>query len=294
MQHFVAVTDDGAPIAERDGDTIVPWWSFTKTIIAAASLVLVRERRLALDAPLVGRAYTLRQLLQHRAGLTGYDIADYHAAVANAEQPWPVAELLARTQAERLRFPPDQVFAYSNIGYLFVRQLIEETSGEPLGTALSRIVLRPLGIASARLAEQPADLRGVAMGPSSYHPGWVYHGLVVGSLLDAAHLLQRLMTGGLLAPELVAQMGDAVPIGHPSIPGRPWNAPAYGLGLMCGRTTDGRRVVGHTGGGPGSVIAVYHQPEASPSITSAAFAFGDDQGRVEEAAFNGGRDHRSR
>src|SRR5262245_29559995 len=167
MQGFVAIADNGASIAEHDGDTVVPWWSFSKTVIAAAALVLVRDRRLALDDSLPGRAYTLRQLLLHRAGLTGDDIPDYYAAVTRGEEPWPVPLLLQRTEADRLRFEPGQTFAYSNIGYLFVRQLIEQTSGEALGGALSRLVLHPLGIASARIAGRPADLADVAMGPVS-------------------------------------------------------------------------------------------------------------------------------
>ena len=53
---------------------------FTKTIIAAA-VVLVQQARLSLDQPLANRRYTLRQLLQHRAGLAEYgDLAAYHAA----------------------------------------------------------------------------------------------------------------------------------------------------------------------------------------------------------------------
>ena len=50
-------------------DTPVPWWSFTKTILAAASLRLVAQGRLELDKPVAGKPYTLRYLLQHRAGL---------------------------------------------------------------------------------------------------------------------------------------------------------------------------------------------------------------------------------
>ena len=41
------------------------------------------------------------------------------------------------------------------------------------------------------------------MGVNSYHPGWVYHGLLVGPLREAAVLLDRLMTGTLLSPDLL-------------------------------------------------------------------------------------------
>jgi CubicO group peptidase (beta-lactamase class C family) len=295
MQAPFAVIEDGALVAGTNADAVVPWWSFTKTVIAAAALALVRQRRLALDRPLADRRYTLRQLLQHRAGLTDYGaLAAYHQAVAAGDEPWPAAVLLERTQAERLRYEPGQGFAYSNIGYLYVRELIEQACGEELGAALSRLVLRPLGIEEARLARVRADLDGVTMGIRSYHPAWVYHGLLVGPLREAALLLDRLMTGALLPADLLAQqMRDAHPLdvsgqGHQRDQARPWRAPAYGLGLMGGVTSNGTRAFGHTGGGPGSVIAVFRLPDAARPYTAAAFAFGEDPAPVEERVLNRG------
>jgi len=55
MQAPFAVIEDGALVAGTNADAVVPWWSFTKTVIAAAALVLVQQKRLALDRPLAGR-----------------------------------------------------------------------------------------------------------------------------------------------------------------------------------------------------------------------------------------------
>ena len=76
---------------------------------------------------LQNRPYTIRQLLQHTAGLNTYGGPPYCAAVAAGDPVWPVAELLARVKADRLIFSPGEGWAYSDVGYLFVRQLIEET-----------------------------------------------------------------------------------------------------------------------------------------------------------------------
>jgi CubicO group peptidase (beta-lactamase class C family) len=250
-------------------------------VIAAAALGLVRDGHLALDTPFAGEPYTLRQLLQHRAGLTDYGgLAAYHDAVACRADAWPVSELLARTDADEPIYRPGEGWAYSNIGYLLVRRLIEATTGEDLGSSLARLVLRPLGIGSAHLAERREHLATVEMGGiCDYDPRWVYHGLLVGPLNDAALLLDRLMTGGLLPPDLLAAMLERHPVGGP-IAGRPWQSPAYGLGLMIGDVDGGMTIAGHTGGGPGSVIAVYHRIGAQPH-TAAAFSPGDDQGEVE-------------
>ncbi len=280
MRH--AVIRDGA-LSGEDTATDVPWWSFTKTVIAAAALALARDGRLALDRSLPG-GYTLRQLLQHRAGLPDYGpLAAYHAAVARHEDAWPATLLLERANAQRLIYPPGTGWAYSNIGYLFVRRLIEETTGEHLGATLSALVLQPLDIGHARFAATRADLEGVT-GVSDYDPGWVYHGLVVGPLADAALLLHRLMTGKLLPPHLLSAMCTRHPLDVPTA-GRPWLAPGYGLGLMTGNIAGGGIVAGHTGSGPGSVVAIYHALEGPHVCTAATFLPGDDQGAVESGCF---------
>jgi CubicO group peptidase (beta-lactamase class C family) len=115
-----AVIEAGALTEAWGIDLPVPWWSFTKTILATAALVLVRDGRLALDRAVATRPFTLRQLLQHQSGLADYGgLAAYHEAVAREDEPWPVSELLERTDAHRLRYEPGQGWGYSNIGYLW-------------------------------------------------------------------------------------------------------------------------------------------------------------------------------
>jgi CubicO group peptidase (beta-lactamase class C family) len=79
---------------------LVPWWSFSKTVLAAATLVLVDRHKLDLDVPVAGAPYTLRHLLQHTSGLPDYGPnPDYHRAVAARESPWTIDELLQRVNA---------------------------------------------------------------------------------------------------------------------------------------------------------------------------------------------------
>jgi CubicO group peptidase (beta-lactamase class C family) len=70
MDISLAVLENGALTRSNGVSVLVPWWSFTKTVIAAGALALVRDGRLTLDEPLAKRPYSLRQLLQHRAGVT--------------------------------------------------------------------------------------------------------------------------------------------------------------------------------------------------------------------------------
>ena len=128
------VVEDGAIVQEEGDRSDVPWWSVTKMAIAAATLTVVGEGRLDLDAPLAGRPDTLRQLLQHRAGLR------------------------ESAKADQLIYAPGTDWNYSNIGFFFVRELLEQTTGAPLGPLLERRVLQPLGLLGVRLADRQGQL----------------------------------------------------------------------------------------------------------------------------------------
>lgn len=110
---YVAVVDaQGKP--EGDASTaVMQWWSFTKVLIAASALRLAEQDRLALDAPLPGLPYTLRQLLQHRAGVGDYGcLPEYQAAVARGDDPRSDDELFAHVPPTGLLFSPDTGWAY--------------------------------------------------------------------------------------------------------------------------------------------------------------------------------------
>lgn len=280
-----AFTDDGVHLSGAGAAEIVPWWSVTKTVLAACALRLVADGVFALDAPVAGAPYSLRQLLSHRAGLRCYGgLTDYHDAVENGATPWPTDEMLARVDAARPAFEPNTVWAYSNIGYMLVGRLIEQTTGEPFATVVERSVFDPLDIRSARFAMDPSDLDATVWGnPNSYHPGWVYHGLLIGSVGDAALFVHRLLTGTFLPADLLNAMTTAHPLGGP-IDGRPWQTTGYGLGLMIGDIDGCGLAQGHSAAGPGSVGAVYQFRVLTPVRTVAAFAPLKDEGVVEYRA----------
>jgi len=276
----IAVVRDGRLVRGDLQASPVPWWSFTKTVLAAAALALVHEGALALDTPLTGKPYTLRQLLRHSAGVPNYaDQEMYAQAVARGDAPWPAEEMLTRAGADTLLFVPDAGWRYSNTGYFLVRRLIEDATGLSLQRALEQLVLAPLGIHDVTLARTPDDLAASAWGNAAgYHPDWVYHGLLLGAPAEAALLLDRLLTTNFLPPPLLAEMLRKTPLGE-SLPGRPARNFGYGAGLMI---ADG--AVGHTGAGPVSVAAVYRYADAG--CTVAAFAPVADQAVAEWAALH--------
>jgi D-alanyl-D-alanine carboxypeptidase len=262
--------------------TRVPWWSFTKTALAVAAMQLVAQGRLSLDANMVDGPYTLRQLLQHRAGVPDYGgLESYHQAVRHGEKPWVVEQMLDRVASGRLDFQPGHGWRYSKLGYLFVRRAIEDVTGHDINTALRHLVFDGRKLDSVSLATSAADLADTAWGNShQYDPGWVYHGLLVGTPRDAALFLHLLMSGDVLPPALLTEMTIRHPIGG-QLPGRPWETTGYGLGLMIGQMALAGMAMGHSGAGPGCVSAIYYFGDRTSPCTIAAFAQGCDEGVTE-------------
>jgi CubicO group peptidase (beta-lactamase class C family) len=180
-----------------------------------------------------------------------------------------------------LRYAPGDGWRYSNVGYLFVARLIERVTGRSLDDALTERVFAPLGLTRVRLAKTRADLEGVNMGSApSYDPGWVYHGLLVGPLEEAALCLDGLLAGHLLPNPLLQAMQTARVLGGP-IPGRPWTSPGYSLGLMQGLVRGDLSLSGHTGAGPGSVVAIYRCIDGENAASCAVFHEGANEGIAE-------------
>ena len=149
----------------------MPWWSITKSVLASAVLRLVDLGVVDLDSRFDDWPLTVRQLLQHTSGLMNYGGPTYQQAVSAGETVWPVDDLLRRCSARELLFAPGEGWAYSNIGYLFLRRLIERTIECDLGTALHRLVVEPLHVTRTHIAAGPADMIQTLWGnPNNYDP----------------------------------------------------------------------------------------------------------------------------
>ncbi|HSX25111.1 MAG TPA: serine hydrolase domain-containing protein, partial [Candidatus Andersenbacteria bacterium] len=143
----------------ESNNQIIPWWSFGKTAIAAATLRLVQDDRLELDASFEGKPYTLRQLLMHTSGLSDYGmLRDYHEAVEHNEHPWDFSDMVERVNVDTLLFEPGKKFSYSNVGYALIRNKIERMTDKNLQKSLEELVFTPLKIKGVTVANNTSDL----------------------------------------------------------------------------------------------------------------------------------------
>ncbi|APG49140.1 serine hydrolase domain-containing protein [Phaeobacter porticola] len=278
-------TGPNLSVQRSSGAEVFPYWSFTKTVIAICALKIVELGKLDLDEHLADHDFSLRQLLNHTAGLPDYySLPGYRKAVANDEEPWSADHLFNATMAQGSLFVPGEGWAYSNLGYMLARDLIEDVAGSSFSSLVSEMICDPLGLDSIELATTRKHLSRVHWdGAKRYHPGWVYHGCLTGTAADAARLLHALFTGRLLNADILEQMLIGHPLGG-AVEGRPWTKCGYATGLMSGRCGSVGRTVGHSGGGPYSVNAVYHFPDLKGPVTVASFTDGRNEGVAEFAA----------
>lgn len=272
-------------------------YSITKPLIAA--LIMQRaeageidldasaQQYMALDLP---AGATIARLLNHTAGLTDYgDLPAYHAALRETpDTPWSDEEFIARTlHARPPRFAPGEGFAYSNIGYVILRQILER-GGQTLGVQMQRAIFTPLGLHHALLAQAPADCAGLPPGWSRalgdaeptdisrrYHPHWVSHRAAIATAEETATMLDAFLDARLINAASRDRMLQSTPVGG-SFP--PFTQPSYGLGLMIDQASPFGRAIGHSGDGPGFSCAAFRFTDLETTIVALANSDAKDFG----------------
>lgn len=144
--------------------------SVTKVVgTTAALMTLVSRRAVAVDDRVsrylpgfTGGAkddVTLRDLLQHRAGLWEWQplyvaLAATQAAGAAAADPVAALRLVERLP---LRFAPGSGRHYSDLGFMLLGAVVAHVAAMPLDRAVAELVTEPLGMKATRFARPDAE-----------------------------------------------------------------------------------------------------------------------------------------
>lgn len=168
-QHFrgvVLVADHGKPIYRRAFGLASEEWrqpnrvdtrfriaSLTKTFTAVLVMQAVEAGRLQLDAPLARwlpayaerpfAAVTVDELLTYASGLSDHDQND---GMRPYQQPLDAAAFVEREAGGPLQSPPASRFAYKNVDYRLLEQLLEAVEGKPFATLVDARIVKPLGL----------------------------------------------------------------------------------------------------------------------------------------------------
>jgi D-alanyl-D-alanine carboxypeptidase len=269
---------------DLDAASVFPVYSITKTLTAICALRLLEVGALSLDVPVRGwlpevelpATVTLTHLLQHTSGLRDYGpLPDYHRAVRlHPDRPWERKQFLDATVPMGMLFAPGEGWAYSNVGYMLVVDILERVTGRPFAHILAEFVSRPLGLLRMSVLEGIDDFMACVPGFGSevtddgrvvdvrgrYHPGWCAPRVLSSTPAEITRTFDALFSGELLAADTLRRMITLAPV--PELQEPPMVIGA-GLGLFSNTASPYGRNYGHGGGGPGYDLTADIYPDAT-------------------------------
>lgn len=229
FQGVFAVSEDGArsaggaigeaaPGRPFTYQMVFPWASVTKQAVAVMVMQDVAAGRLALDAPASrylpalrggGRSPSLRELLQHRAGLRNPDDS------APDAKGFPSFYTGGPTGIEWClggRAAPGGRWRYNNCDYLVLGGVLERVNGRPLPQLFAERIAGPAG-ARVRFVGEPVGLDADTVWAGGPDIGYVETfkrfgsaGGLIGTAADMLAFDRALLSGTLLADRARAEM----------------------------------------------------------------------------------------
>lgn len=218
--YLAGIGDKTTVTGLADESTLVDIGSITKSITAAAILLLAQEKRLSVtdplskfiqNVPLDKSEITVHQLLTHSSGLLD-TVGDDHEYGLTKEV------FLKRALGTKLKSEPGTNYNYSNVGYSLLAAIIEQVSGLPYEHYLRHELLKnaqlpSIGYAAtydpkkSMLTETGED---IAAGSWGGKPNWalIGNGGLIATAPDMIRFQQKFKAGEILSSAFVklAQM----------------------------------------------------------------------------------------
>ena len=157
-----------------DAETAYNWASITKTFTAIAIMQLRDRGQLSLDDPAVRYvpelrqvhdaygpidAITIRHLLTHSAGFRNptwpWDCDDQANCDWQPFEPTRWTQVAAMLPYTHIAFIPGSRWSYSNLGYVFLGQIIERLSGDDFEVYIDKNILKPLDMTASYFDRAP-------------------------------------------------------------------------------------------------------------------------------------------
>jgi CubicO group peptidase (beta-lactamase class C family) len=140
-------------------DTVFEVASISKVVTAYTALRLVEQGSLSLDEPVV--TYLSEPWLppsEYREQITLRHLASHSSGLSDQQLPLDKSIL----------FKPGSGFLYSGVGALYLQEVIEQVTGQPLDDVAHALVLEPLGMASSGFGNNAEMMPRMANGHMDY------------------------------------------------------------------------------------------------------------------------------
>jgi D-alanyl-D-alanine carboxypeptidase len=196
-------------------DTTFNGYSITKTFTAAAVVQLAIEGRIDLDDPISSyiedfayeKSPTVRQTLQHTGGFPNPNpMAWIHRAEEHENFDKQSFIYEVTDQNDELNSEPGEKFAYSNIGYLLLGEVVHAASGLPYDQYVLTNVIKPLSL------REDERISFVINHPEDHAHGyirrWNWLNLILGWFVDRKTFLDGSVDGWVPFRDILVN-GDA-------------------------------------------------------------------------------------
>jgi CubicO group peptidase (beta-lactamase class C family) len=275
-----------------DADTEYNWASITKTMTAIAILQLRDRDKLSLDDPAVRYVpelrqvhdefgsvedITIRHLLTHSAGFRNptwpWDCDDPKNCDWQPFEPTKWAQVAAMLPYTHVAFKPGSRWSYSNLGFVFLGQIIERLSGDDFEVYIDKNILKPLGMSASYFDRAPYFLEGHVAGsylragakltaqPFDFDTGITTSNSGLKAPISDMEKYGRFLTGDPPNPvyEIVLKRSSleeawkgVLPVRNPGEADTPYTSGPHGAQPMMGlgffvMEADGRRYIYHDG-----------------------------------------------
>jgi len=160
-----------APDVPVDDNTTYHWASCTKTFTGIAIMQLRDRGLLSLNDPLIKyipelaavhdpfgpiSQITIRHVMSHSGGFRGATWPWHDDDQAwQPFEPTQWSQIVAMLPYTEIAFAPGSRFSYSNLGVVFLGEIIERLSGDPYQVYMEKNVLRPLGMSHSYFDRSP-------------------------------------------------------------------------------------------------------------------------------------------
>ncbi len=172
-------------------------YSVTKTFTALAILQLAEQEKIDIEQPVkkyfatfpYSSDITIRQLLNHSAGipnpipLNWVHLAEEHKFFDRNKFFSPIF-----SKNDKVKSPPNQKYAYSNLGYVLLGQLIENVSGISYEDYIRNNILKPLGI---KETEMDFVVHAPKQHAKGYHKKYSLSNFVLSFMIDKSKLVNE-------------------------------------------------------------------------------------------------------
>ncbi|HEX5166183.1 MAG TPA: serine hydrolase domain-containing protein [Thermomicrobiales bacterium] len=276
----VASLADRRPVT---AETLFHMASVTKPFVATAIMQLAEERLVGLDDPVVrhlpyfrmaderSAQITIRQMLSHTSGMPDED--DY--GWERPEFDEGALERYVRSLADRpLLGAPGERFAYSNIAYEVLGDLIAKVRGISFEAAIAERILRPLRMTQSTLLVRDADpsllSRGHVVDAGGearvsavfpYHRAHAPSSTLYSNVTEMCRWAMALLNGGELSGARVLSRESLERMWEPGLVVDPERHERIGLSWFIDAYR-GRRTINHGGSDTGFRSQLFLVPEA--------------------------------